>query len=78
MAANDTLPRANLRRVFGIWQRYLCQVYTYAESPALSKRRHYREQDFVECGRVPDKNTRQSGEHSIKTRIPVVSSKFGL
>jgi hypothetical protein len=38
MVADDHLPSAALRRVFG------------AESHALGKHRRYREQDFVECG----------------------------
>jgi hypothetical protein len=47
----------------------LCRVSFCAESPALGKSGHYREQDFTEC---PTKNIWQSIEHSAKSRIPVV------
>jgi hypothetical protein len=44
-------------------------VYLCAESLALGKHGHYREQDFAEC---PTKNTRQSAKHSAKIQIPTV------
>jgi hypothetical protein len=50
------LPRAALRRACDTRQRNLCRVYSCAESPALCKRRRYREQDFAEC---LTKSTRQ-------------------
>jgi hypothetical protein len=68
-AADDPLPSAVIRRVFCTRQRFLCRMYFCAESPALGKRGRYREQDFAEC---PIESTRQSAEHSTKSRIPVV------
>ena len=51
-------------------KKRFCRVYFCAESPALGKRGHYREQDFAEC---LTKSTRQSVEHSTKSRILVVT-----
>jgi hypothetical protein len=69
MAVDDPLLSVAVRRVFGTRQRCLCRVFSCAESPALGKRDCYQEHDFAEC---PTKNTRQSAEHSTKSRIPVV------
>jgi hypothetical protein len=69
-ATDGPLSSAVVRRVFGTQQRFLCRVYFCAESPALGKHGRYREQDFTEC---PTKSTRQSAEHSTKSRIPIVN-----
>jgi hypothetical protein len=55
--------------VFRTRQRNLCRVYSCAKSTALVKCRYYQEHNFAECRA---KSTRQSAEHSTKTRIPVV------
>jgi hypothetical protein len=56
-------------------QRFLCRVYFCAKHPTLGKHARYREQVFAEC---PTKSTRQSAEHSAKSRIPVVKNKYLL
>jgi hypothetical protein len=64
-----SLSSAAVRRVFGIRQIFFCWVSFCAESSALSKHGHYRKQDFVEC---PTESTRQSAEHSAKSRISIM------
>jgi hypothetical protein len=55
--------------VFGPQQRNLCRVYFCAESPALGKRGHYREQDFAKCG------TRQRFCHQV---VHIETTTFSL
>jgi hypothetical protein len=65
-AADGPLPSATFAECFTLGKP-VC-----AECPALGKEARYREPNFVEC---PTKSTRQSGRHSAKPRIPVVSGK---